>query len=82
MARATGLILCLLLLFTAATPEASAQKDKQFVLVIDPGHGGKHPGAIGKKGTRESDVNLNVSLSFGEMIKKKYPEIKIVYSRH
>ena len=81
MARATGLILCLLLLFTAATPEASAQKDKQFVLVIDPGHGGKHPGAIGKKGTRESDVNLNVSLLFGEMIKKKYPEIKIVYTR-
>ena len=81
MARAIRLILCLLLLSVAAVPEVFAQKSKQFVLVIDPGHGGRHPGAIGKKGTRESDVNLKVSLLFGEMIKKKYPEIKIVYTR-
>ena len=81
MARAIRLILCLLLLSAAAVPEVFAQKSKQFVLVIDPGHGVRHPGAIGKKGTRESDVNLKVSLLFGEMIRKKYPEIKIVYTR-
>lgn len=81
MARAIRILLCLSMLFTAALPETFAQKSKQFVLVIDPGHGGKHPGAIGKRGTRESDVNLKVSLSFGEMIKKKYPDIKIIYTR-
>ena len=81
MARAIRILLCLAMLFTVALPETFAQKNKQFVLVIDPGHGGKHPGAIGKRGTRESDVNLKVSLSFGEMIKKKYPDVKIIYTR-
>lgn len=32
-----------------------------FVVVIDPGHGGHDPGAVGKKGTREKDVVLAVS---------------------
>ena len=31
------------------------------VVVIDPGHGGKDPGAIGKKGTYEKNVTLGVS---------------------
>jgi N-acetylmuramoyl-L-alanine amidase len=32
------------------------------VIVIDPGHGGRYRGAIGKMGLRESDVNLGVAL--------------------
>ncbi|MCK5512959.1 MAG: N-acetylmuramoyl-L-alanine amidase, partial [Deltaproteobacteria bacterium] len=32
------------------------------VIVIDPGHGGKYRGAIGKTGLRESEVNLGVAL--------------------
>lgn len=30
-------------------------------VVIDPGHGGKDPGAIGRKGLREKDVALDIS---------------------
>ena len=30
-------------------------------MVIDPGHGGRDPGAVGKRGTREKDVVLGVS---------------------
>ena len=47
-------------------------------IVIDPGHGGKDPGAIGKKlKTMEKTVVLNVSLLLGELIQKNYPEIKL-----
>lgn len=34
---------------------------KELVIVIDPGHGGKDPGALGRKGTREKDVVLNIA---------------------
>ena len=51
-------------------------------IVIDPGHGGKDPGAIGKKmKTMEKTVVLNVSLLLGEMIKKDFPNIKVIYTR-
>lgn len=51
-------------------------------IVIDPGHGGKDPGAIGKKlKTMEKTVVLKVSLLLGEMIKKDFPEIKVIYTR-
>lgn len=43
----------------SVTPTPSRQGN--FVVVIDPGHGGHDPGAIGKKGTREKDVVLAVS---------------------
>jgi N-acetylmuramoyl-L-alanine amidase len=51
-------------------------------IVIDPGHGGKDPGAIGKKmKTMEKTVVLNVSLLLGDLIKKNFPEIKVIYTR-
>ncbi|MBI5810407.1 MAG: N-acetylmuramoyl-L-alanine amidase, partial [Deltaproteobacteria bacterium] len=34
---------------------------RPFNIVIDPGHGGKDPGAIGKKGLKEKDVTLRIS---------------------
>lgn len=49
-------------------------------IVIDAGHGGKDPGAtIG--GVFEKDIVLDVALKTGEMIKKKFPELKIIYTR-
>ena len=38
-----------------------AAKGKDFVVVIDPGHGGHDPGAIGRRG-KEKNINLNVAL--------------------
>ncbi len=35
---------------------------KKKVIVIDPGHGGKDPGAIGRRGIKEKDVTLSVAL--------------------
>jgi N-acetylmuramoyl-L-alanine amidase len=49
-------------------------------VVIDPGHGGKDPGCHGGI-TNEKTVVLEIGLKLGEYIKKKYPHIKVVYTR-
>lgn len=51
------------------------------VIVIDPGHGGRDPGAIGYRGTKEKDVNLGISLKLGKLIEKNHKNIKVVYTR-
>jgi len=40
-------------------------------IVIDPGHGGKDPGAIGKSGLREKDIVLDVGLRLRKLIKER-----------
>lgn len=50
-------------------------------VVIDAGHGGKDPGAIGVTGVREKDINLAVALKLGDMIEKQLPTVKVVYTR-
>ena len=51
-------------------------------VVIDPGHGGHDPGTIyaGAK-YKEKDIVLAVSLKLGSLIKSKYPDIKVLYTR-
>lgn len=53
---------------------------KDFVLVIDAGHGGKDVGAVGDY-AMEKDVNLGVALKFGELVKKHCKNVKVVYTR-
>jgi len=48
-------------------------------VVIDPGHGGKDPGAIGPTGVREKDVNLDVSRRLARMLRER--GIKVVLTR-
>lgn len=82
MKRFLYALLCLILL-CAATVSTQAQKAKNrpFTLVIDAGHGGKDPGAIGRRGTKEKHINLSVAKLFGKAVANKYPEIKIIYTR-
>ena len=72
------ILLCVFLLSTTST--LADNKDETFILVIDPGHGGKDPGAIGKKG-KEKNINLAVALQAGKHIEQKHPDVKIVYTR-
>lgn len=51
-----------------------------FTVVIDPGHGGRDVGALGRV-SKEKDINLKVALALGDLIKKNYPGIKVVYTR-
>lgn len=56
-------------------------KGKLDVIVIDPGHGGKDPGAVGVTGVQEKEINLKLALKLGDFIKKSMPDVKIVYTR-
>ena len=53
-------LLLLLLVLLVSAPAIMAQKNrkKQFTVVIDPGHGGIDPGALGKR-AKEKDVNMS-----------------------
>lgn len=63
--------------------ETSAKKEKwEFdVIVIDPGHGGKDPGAIGVNGAKEKDITLAIALKLGQLIKENFKDVKVVYTR-
>lgn len=49
-------------------------------MVIDAGHGGHDPGAVGKI-SKEKNINLTVALKLGNMIKKECDDVKVVYTR-
>ena len=57
------------------------QKNKDFVVVIDAGHGGHDPGAVGKI-SKEKDINLKVALKLGNFITQNNKDVKIVYTRN
>lgn len=57
------------------TPIKTSQQERnkvkqKFVIALDPGHGGRDPGAIGKKGTREKDIALSVAKKMKTMINR------------
>jgi len=48
-----------------------ATLDSQWVVAIDPGHGGQDTGALGKDGTTEQAVNLAVARQLQKMLKMR-----------
>jgi N-acetylmuramoyl-L-alanine amidase len=53
---------------------------KQYTVVIDAGHGGHDPGAIGLK-AKEKNINLAVALKLGKLIRASRKDVKVVYTR-
>ena len=49
-------------------------------VVIDAGHGGKDPGAVGKN-AKEKDIALAIALKLGKYIEDNIPEVKVIYTR-
>ncbi|MEN8155973.1 MAG: N-acetylmuramoyl-L-alanine amidase [Bacteroidota bacterium] len=49
-------------------------------VVIDAGHGGHDPGAVGKKG-KEKDIALAIALKVGEYIEENIPDVDVIYTR-
>lgn len=60
---------------------ASKRKWSLKTIVIDPGHGGKDPGALGLNGVREKDVTLSVARKLRDEIKRRMPEIEVIMTR-
>lgn len=81
--RFFGIFVILLLLLGSSALPAQPKKDLGLkTVVIDPGHGGKDPGAPGKtSATSEKHVVLKISKLLGQKIKDAYPDVKVVYTR-
>jgi len=66
-------------LLSIATITISAQK---FKVVLDAGHGGKDPGAVGSvKTNREKDINLAIVKEVGRLLTANQPNIEALYTR-
>jgi len=79
MKRLIFLFIALLLL----TPSAFSQKrepGKVKTLVIDPGHGGDKPGALGKN-CKEKDLTLSIAKKFGKLVEDNYPDVNVIFTR-
>lgn len=70
------------LVFIAAFNLSAQNNIKKTIstVVIDPGHGGKDPGAVTKR-VREKDIVLAIALKVGEYIKQNLPDVKVIYTR-
>ena len=71
-----------LILTPAQTPPVNLIKDKIRFIVIDPGHGGKDPGAVGRRKTYEKDVVLDIAKRVKNLFKKYFPEVKVLLTRN
>ncbi len=73
-------LILVLLAFLPVLCAIAGNKEKQFVVVIDPGHGGHDPGAM-ISSAKEKNIVLEVSKLLGEYILNNHPEVKVAYTR-
>lgn len=62
-------------------PQPAQPRVKSFkTIVIDPGHGGKDPGARGQRGTEEKDITLKVALKLRDLLSRQ-PGVRVLMTR-
>jgi N-acetylmuramoyl-L-alanine amidase len=66
---------------TETTPSNQKDADRITFLIIDPGHGGKDPGAIGKGGIKEKWITLQIAANLDEYLKTRLKDIRIISTR-
>lgn len=64
-----------------ANPSDSQRKWSLATIVIDAGHGGKDPGAIGIGDVQEKDITLTVARNLRDEIKSAMPQVTVVMTR-
>lgn len=74
------LFLCILVLGPTYANPLNKSNARPLLVVIDPGHGGKDPGAVNKS-IREKDIVLSIGLKLGKLINENHPDVKIIYTR-
>jgi N-acetylmuramoyl-L-alanine amidase len=73
-------VLCSHLLLSGVNYAVAESDTLVKVVVIDAGHGGHDPGAIGITGVKEKDVTLSIALKVGGLIEKN-TNVKVIYTR-
>lgn len=66
--------------FTQTTPIHISPHQHSTVIVLDAGHGGKDPGAIGIKGTAEKNITLAIARELAKLINQQ-PGMRAVLTR-
>lgn len=74
------IILIIVVCLISELPGYSQKGTKIRTIVIDAGHGGKDPGALGKH-SKEKNITLDVALRTGKYIKQNLPDVKVIYTR-
>ncbi len=77
---AISIVLSLLLLTTFKVMADGNPSNRITRVVIDAGHGGVDPGAVGSI-AKEKDITLSVALKVGFLIEKNFPDVQITYTR-
>jgi len=72
--------LLLILLNVNLFASKPTRNGKINLVVIDAGHGGHDPGAIGSK-LKEKDVVLALALKLGKLIESNFSDVKVIYTR-
>ena len=68
--------------YAPAPPVAAPTPTRRRIkVVIDPGHGGKDPGALGVTGTAEKDIVLAIAQRLKERLQATAPEVDVVLTR-
>ena len=76
-------LFCLFIVLACVNGAAFSQKKQAGqvkTVVIDAGHGGDKPGAVGRK-CQEKTLTLQMALKLGKLIEDNYPDVKIIYTR-
>ncbi|MCQ2975429.1 MAG: N-acetylmuramoyl-L-alanine amidase [Bacteroidales bacterium] len=74
------IIIVLLLSIYPKNSNGQGNDNKVKKIVLDAGHGGKDPGALGKK-TKEKNLTLGITLKVGKYITENIPGVDVVYTR-
>ena len=70
----------LLVIVTPGQKKVNTEQYRLEVVVVDPGHGGKDPGAMGPTGLQEKIVTLDIAKRLADLLKKKLG-IKVILTR-
>ena len=72
--------ICIMLCSLLSLSQEENMRGKFDKIVIDAGHGGNKPGAIGSK-YKEKDITLSVSIKLGKLINENLKGVKVYYTR-
>lgn len=76
-------IIFLLIIFTLLFSNIFSQNENNYsinTVVIDPGHGGRDAGALGKI-AKEKNIALAIALKLGTYIEENLPDVNVIYTR-